>query len=89
MPVLRKWLGYRTRRGAGKAASSSSELDRIRPTEWPDEWYDELLDLICVLTITLDRQAALADLLDRVCAGPLVSAAAFPAPTAAERAVPT
>ena len=88
MPVLRKWLGYRTRRGAGKAASSSSELDQIRPTEWADEWYDELLDLICVLTITLDWQDRLADLLDRVCEGPLVSAAAFPVPTAAERAVP-
>lgn len=88
MTVVRKWLGYRTRRGAGRAASSSSELDRIRPAEWADDWYDELLDLICVLTITLERQDQLADLLARVCDGPLVPASAFPQPTAAERAVP-
>lgn len=88
MPVLRKWLGYRTRRGAGKAASSSSALDRIRPTEWADEWNDELIDLICVLTITLDRQEELGNLLDRICDGVLVPASAFPVPTAAERAVP-
>lgn len=88
MAVVRKWLGYRTRRGAGRAASSTSELDRIRPTEWADEWYDELLDLICVLTRTLERQDQLADLLARICDGPLVPASAFPQPTAAERAVP-
>lgn len=88
MPVLRKWLGYRTRRGAGRAASSTSALDQIRPTAWPDEWNDELLDLIRVLTITLDRQDALEHLLDRVCAGPLLPVGSFPAPTEAERRAP-
>ena len=88
MQVLRKWLGYRTVRGTGRAASSSSELDRIRPLEWPDEWNDELLDLIRVLTITLDRQEALADLLDRICSGVLISASTLPVPSAAERQVP-
>lgn len=53
MPVLTKWLGYRTAKGAGRAASSKSGLDKIRPTKWPDEWNDELLDLIRVLTLTL------------------------------------
>ncbi|WP_292939042.1 hypothetical protein [Novosphingobium sp. 32-60-15] len=32
MPVLRRWLGYRTLRGTGRAASSISELDRNRFT---------------------------------------------------------
>lgn len=88
MQVLRKWLGYRTLRAAGRAASSTSELDRIRPTTWPDEWNDDLLDLIRVLTITLDRQADLECLLDEVVDGPLISATDFPAPTADERSVP-
>lgn len=88
MPVLRKWLGYRTARGTGRAASSSSELDRIRPTAWHDDWNDELLDLIRILTITLERQDILADLLERVCNGPLIPGSAFPTPRSDERQVP-
>jgi hypothetical protein len=88
MRVVPKWLGYRTRQGAGRAASSSSALDQIRPETWADEWNDELLDLIRVLTLTLDRQVALAELLDRVCDGPLISATLFPRPSDAERMPP-
>jgi hypothetical protein len=88
MPILRKWLGYRTARGAGRAASSTSALDRIRPATWPDSWNDELLDLIRVLTLTLDRQAGLADLLDRICQAPMILADSLPLPTPAEREPP-
>jgi hypothetical protein len=84
MQVLPKWLGYRTARPAGRAASSSSELDRIRPETWPDAWNDELLDLIRVLTLTLDGEPALADLLDSICDGPLVEASLLPSPAKAE-----
>jgi hypothetical protein len=88
MQVLPKWLGYRTRKGTGRAVSSSSELDRIRPTGWPDEWNDELLDLVRILTITVDRQPGLADLLDRICEGELISEADLPKPTADQRKPP-
>lgn len=88
MTVLSKWLGYRTRKGAGRAVSSSSALDKIRPEKWADEWNDELLDLIRVLTLTLDKQDELADLLDRVCEGPLIPAIALPTPDDAERKPP-
>jgi hypothetical protein len=88
MPVLRKWLGYRTAKGTGRATTSESALDRIRPTAWADEWNDELLDLIRVLTLTLDRQEALADLLDRVCEGPLIPADQLPEPSELERQPP-
>lgn len=88
MPILEKWLGYRTAKGSGRATSSSSALDRIRPEEWHDDWNDELLDLIRVLTITLDRQAALVDLLDRICEGPMIPAADLPVPTPTEREPP-
>jgi hypothetical protein len=78
MQVLRKWLGYRTRRGAGRAASSPSPLDAIRPTEWLQEWSDELIDILYVLTRTLDLQPTGVELLDRVVSGPLISADDLP-----------
>lgn len=88
MSVLKKWLGYRTERGTGRAASSTNELDRIRPTEWADDWNDELLDLIRVLTLTLDRQPELANLLERICAGALIPVTDLPQPSEAQRKVP-
>lgn len=88
MQVIPKWLGYRTRKGTGRATSSTSALDQIRPTEWADEWNDELLDLVRILSITMDRQADLADLLERICNGELISAQDLPEPGDAERKPP-
>ncbi|QCU79750.1 hypothetical protein E7744_15480 (plasmid) [Citricoccus sp. SGAir0253] len=89
MNVLDKWLGARTRKGIGKAAGKAAKpLDRIRPTEWEDEWNDELLDLLRVLTATVDKYADQADLLVQVLSGPLIAASDLPAPSAAERKVP-
>jgi hypothetical protein len=88
MPVVSKWLGYRTARGAGRAATSTSGLDRIRPTLWEDEWNDELLDLLRVLTLTLDRQDDLENLLTRICEGALIPASSLPVPASAEREPP-
>lgn len=89
LKVVSKWLGYRTVEGSGRAASSKSELDKIRPLEWVDAWNDELLDLLRILTLTLDRQAKTEDLLERICKGPLISANELPMPKASERLVPT
>jgi hypothetical protein len=88
MNVLSKWLGYRTAKGTGRAVSSLSALDKLRPTEWLDDWNDELLDLIRILTLTLDRQAELEDLLNRICDGPLIPASELPVPSEAEREPP-
>ena len=88
MPVLSKWLGYRTAKGTGRAASSASGLDHIRPMQWADEWNDELLDLVRILTVTVERQEELAGLLSRICDGPLIPAASLPAPTKVERQPP-
>ncbi len=88
MQIIPKWLGYRTRKGTGRATSSTSVLDHIRPTEWHDDWNDELLDLIRILTITMDKQDDLADLLGRVCDGELISADDLPQPTADQRKPP-
>lgn len=89
MPVVAKWLGYRTREGAGRAAASPNPLDRIRDESWRDEWNDELLDLLRVLTLTVEGFEAQDDLLDRICRGPLVRADDLPAPSPAERAPPS
>lgn len=79
MPVVKKWLGYRTAQGAGRAASSGSPLDKIRPTAWPEEWTVELLGLLSVLRRTVDILPKGADLLDRICASPLLRASDLPA----------
>lgn len=88
MEVVKKWLGYRTAKGAGRAASSKNPLDRIRATAWPDEWNDELLDLLRVLTRTVELQPVQAELLDRICAGPLIAAHELPKPSALQRKPP-
>jgi hypothetical protein len=78
MQVVKKWLGYRTAKGAGRAVSSSSPLDHIRPTEWSPEWTEELLELLTVLERTLEVMPAGTELLDRVCDGPLIDASDLP-----------
>lgn len=82
MPVVKKWLGYRTASGSGRAVSSDSELDRIRPQQWADEWNDELLDLLRILTHTLDLRPQQDELLDRVCSGPLIPVSQLAVPGA-------
>lgn len=86
--VVPAWLGRRTRKGTGRAATQPRPLDLVRPDGWHDEWNDELLDLLRVVTATLDLRPQQDDLLDRVLAGGLMPAAELPQPTAAERAVP-
>ncbi|HOD00630.1 MAG TPA: DNA methyltransferase, partial [Myxococcota bacterium] len=88
MQVVPKWLGYRTRSGAGKVVSSANPLDRIRPSEWLDQWNDELLDLLRVLTLTVEGFPEQQTLLEDICAGPLIAADELPAPDAAEREPP-
>jgi hypothetical protein len=88
MTVLKKWLGYRTRKGTGRAASSESPLDQIRHERWDDAWSEELVQLVTVLRSTLDLLPAGQVLLDEICAGPLVSATDLPAVPPALREVP-
>ncbi|WP_199244604.1 type ISP restriction/modification enzyme [Micrococcus luteus] len=89
MNVLDKWLGARTATGIGRAAGkAATPLDRIRPIEWADEWNDELLDLLRVLTETVSLGGDQADLLDEILAGDLIPANELPEPTPTERKVP-
>jgi len=78
MPILKKWLGYRTMTPPGRAARSESALDAIRPDAWPLEWTDELIEVISVLQRTIDLRPRGIALLDRIVAGPTIPASDLP-----------
>lgn len=87
--VLDKWLGARTVKGIGRAAGkAATPLDRIRPHRWADEWNDELLDLLRVLTATVEQQDEQSQLLSDILEAELISARGLPMPSDAERKVP-
>lgn len=78
MRVIPKWLGYRMAKPAGRAASSTSPLDAIRPTTWAPEWSIELIEVVSAIKQTLARLPEGVALLDEIVAGPLVSANDLP-----------
>ncbi|MGQ0464564.1 MAG: type ISP restriction/modification enzyme [Sporichthyaceae bacterium] len=89
MQVLAKWLGYRTAKPAGRAASSESPLDRTRPATWSPDWNVELVEIVAVLRATLALLPEGNALLDQIVAGPLVAADELPAPPDALRQPPS
>jgi hypothetical protein len=80
MEVIPKWLGYRMAKASGRAASSESPLDEIRPTFWSPDWSQELREVVVAIRDTLAMQPEGIRLLDRVLAGPLISASDLPQP---------
>jgi hypothetical protein len=83
--VVRSWLAYRMKDGAGRR---SSPLDEIRPERWTPAFTEEFLELLWVLEATVAMYPALESLLSRIVAGPTFSAADLPSPTPEERAAP-
>lgn len=55
LEVVRSWLAYRMKKGAGRR---SSPLDEIRPERWTPQLTQELLELTWVLEATIDLYAA-------------------------------
>ena len=88
MQILKKWLGYRTAKGAGRAASSDSPLDKIRPTEWEPEWSEELREVVHVLCETERLIPRGVDILNRIMEGDLVTSDELPPPSADLRKPP-
>jgi hypothetical protein len=82
LQVVKSWLDYRMKKGAGK---KSSPLDDIRPGRWTDEMTRELLELLWVLEWTLSKYPEIDAWLDEVLAGELFRADEIPTPTDAER----
>jgi hypothetical protein len=83
--VVRSWLSYRMKEGAGRR---SSKLDEIRPERWPASFTEELCKLLWIVEQTLALTPEAAELLDEIVESPVWRADELPTPTEAERAAP-
>lgn len=75
--VLWHWFSYRRRDRSRPIIGDRrppSPLDSIQPDHWLPEYTTDLLDLLNVLGRLIALEPAQADLLNRICAGPLQSA---------------
>lgn len=85
--VLRQWFSYRkldrTRPVIGDRRPPSP-LDRIQPDHWLAEYTSDLIDLLHVLGRLVLLEPKQADLLERICAGPLLTEDALTAAGALE-----
>jgi len=84
--VVKSWLRYRMKAGAGK---SSSPLDEIRPDVWTAQMTHELLELLWVLEATVELHPKLGSLLKDICGSDLFKSTELPATTQEERRPPT
>lgn len=74
--VLWHWFSYRRRDRSRPIIGDRrppSPLDSIQPDHWLPEYTTDLLDLLNVLGRLIGVEPKQADLLDRICAGPLQS----------------
>ncbi len=74
--VLLQWFSYRRlnrERPVIGDRRPPSALNNIQPDHWLPEYTAELLNVINVLTLLVELEPTQADLLDRICAGPLIS----------------
>ncbi|HEY0105939.1 MAG TPA: type ISP restriction/modification enzyme [Rhizomicrobium sp.] len=82
--VLWQWFGYRKRDRSKPIIGDKrppSPLDAIQPDHWLPEYTEDLLDLLNVLGRLVALEPAQADLLARICDGPLIDAGLLaPAP---------
>jgi hypothetical protein len=72
--VLRQWFSYRKRDRSRPIIGDRrppSPLSNIQPESWPAEYTSDLIDLLHVLGRLIALEPAQADLLERICAGPL------------------
>jgi hypothetical protein len=83
--VVKSWLSYRMKEGAGKR---SSPLDEIRPERWPASFTEELCRQLWIVEQTLDLIPKVSELLDKIVDGPIFDADELPSPTGEERAAP-
>jgi hypothetical protein len=74
MNVLRQWFSYRRRDRSRPIIGDRrppSPLDKIQPDHWLPEYTSDLLDLLHVLGRLIALEPKQADVLERICAGPL------------------
>jgi hypothetical protein len=78
--VLTQWFSYRKRHRDRPLIGDKrppSPLGEIQPDRWLAEYTTELLNLLNVLGRLVELEPAQADLLDRVCAGPILTEGAL------------
>ncbi|MBE7191045.1 MAG: N-6 DNA methylase [Gordonia polyisoprenivorans] len=83
--VVSSWLKYRLARPVGKV---SSPLDEVHDPAWPEQWSDELTEVLCAIAALIALHDDMDHLLREILAGPFVSeaeltAAGMTAPTSA------
>ena len=74
--VLSQWFSYRRKSRERPVIGDRrppSKLNDIQPDHWLPEYTAELLNVLNVLTLLVELEPAQADLLERICAGPLLS----------------
>lgn len=74
--VLTQWFSYRKlhrERPVIGDRRPPSTLNNIQPDHWLPEYTTELLNVLNVLTLLVEIEPVQADLLERICAGPLLS----------------
>jgi hypothetical protein len=77
-PVLRHWFSYRRKNRERPLIGDRrrpSPLGDVQPDHWPASYTTDLIDLLHVLRALVALEVEQAQLLERICAGPLVSAA--------------
>ena len=75
--VLTHWFSYRKRNREKPPMGDKrppSELSKIQPDSWLAEYTTELLNVLHVLGRLVELEEAQAELLERVCSGPTISA---------------
>lgn len=75
--VIRQWFSYRKANRERPIIGDRrppSKLGEIQPDHWLAEYTSELLNVLHVLGLLVKLQPAQAELLERVCSGPLISA---------------
>jgi Type ISP C-terminal specificity domain/N-6 DNA Methylase len=74
--VLVQWFSYRKKNRERPIIGDRrqpSPLGDIQPDHWLPEYTTELLNVLNVLTMLVELEPQQADLLDRICGGPLIS----------------
>jgi hypothetical protein len=85
--VLLQWFSYRKRHRERPIIGDRrppSPLSDIQPDHWLPEYTTELLNVLNVLGLLVELEPMQADLLERICAGPLISGAELKAAGALE-----
>ncbi len=75
--VLRHWFSYRKRNRERPIIGDRrplSKLGDIQPDHWLAEYTSELINVLNVIGLLIKLEPAQADLLERICSGPRISA---------------